>query len=125
MRENLVKSDLIECIIGLGPNLFYNSPMEACIVICRTRKEPKEKGQVLFINAVNEVTRKNSQSYLEEKHIKKIVDVYERYQSADIARKVKIKEIAQKEYSLNISLYIQVGKEEVKDNRTVQECYTD
>ena len=38
MREKLVRSDMLECVIGLGPNLFYNSPMEACIVICRTKK---------------------------------------------------------------------------------------
>lgn len=29
MREKLVRSDFLECVIGLGPNLFYNSPMEA------------------------------------------------------------------------------------------------
>jgi type I restriction enzyme M protein len=31
MREKLVKSDLVECVIGIGKNLFFNSPMEACI----------------------------------------------------------------------------------------------
>ncbi|MFN7840797.1 MAG: N-6 DNA methylase, partial [Pirellula sp.] len=29
MRRKLIETDLIECVIGLGPNLFYNSPMEA------------------------------------------------------------------------------------------------
>ena len=38
MRRKLVESDLLECVLGLGPNLFYNSPMEACVVICRTQK---------------------------------------------------------------------------------------
>ena len=38
MRRKLVESDLVECVLGLGPNLFYNSPMEACVVVCRTRK---------------------------------------------------------------------------------------
>ena len=36
MRRKLIEADLIECVLGLGPNLFYNSPMEACVVICRT-----------------------------------------------------------------------------------------
>ena len=27
--------DCVDCVIGLGPNLFYNSPMEACLLICR------------------------------------------------------------------------------------------
>ena len=35
MREKILAADAIEAVIGLGPNLFYNSPMEACIVVCR------------------------------------------------------------------------------------------
>ena len=62
LRTELVKSDLLEAVIGLGPNLFYNSPMEACIMICRTNKAPENLGKVLFINAVKEVTRKNAES---------------------------------------------------------------
>jgi len=38
MRRKLVELDLVECVLGLGPGLFYNSPMEACVVVCRTRK---------------------------------------------------------------------------------------
>ena len=72
MREKLVRSDMLECVIGLGPNLFYNSPMEACIMICRTEKPDDHKGHILFINAVNEVTRKNAHSFLEPQHIEKI-----------------------------------------------------
>ena len=45
MRRKLVESDLLECVLGLGPNLFYNSPMEACVVICRTRKPADRQGQ--------------------------------------------------------------------------------
>ncbi len=126
MREKLVKSDLVECVIGLGPNLFYNSPMEACIVICRTNKAGNRKGQVLFINAVNEVTRKNAQSFLEDKHIKVIADAYEKYESDDnIAIKVTTKDIAKNDYSLSIPLYIQTNKTDQSDDRTVQECYED
>ena len=62
MREKLVRSDLVECVIGIGKNLFYNSPMPACIVICRTKKPDTHKGHVLFIDAVNEVTRKSAES---------------------------------------------------------------
>ena len=79
MREKLVQGDVVECVIGLAANLFYNSPMEACIMICRMNKRPERRGQVLFINAVNEVERKNAQSYLEEKHIKRISSAYANY----------------------------------------------
>ena len=65
MRRKLVEADLLECVLGLGPNLFYNSPMEACVVVCRSRKTPHGKGKILFINAVNEVTRERAQSFLQ------------------------------------------------------------
>ncbi len=76
MRKKLVESDMVDCVIGLGPNLFFNAPMEACVVICRTYKEPAKRGKVLFINAVKEVTRKNAQSYLEDHHIEHIASAY-------------------------------------------------
>ena len=44
--------------------------MEACIVICRTRKEAARRGKILFIDAKLEVTRKNTESWLEDSHIK-------------------------------------------------------
>lgn len=112
MREELVKSDLLECVIGLGPNLFYNAPMEACIMICRTRKNLEKRGQVLFINAVNEITRKNAQSYLEDKHITKIAKAYNDYGNIDnFAKVVTIKDISENNHSLNISLYVRPESE--------------
>jgi type I restriction-modification system DNA methylase subunit len=38
--------------------------MEACVVICRNNKPSKRRGHVIFIDAVNEVTRERSMSYL-------------------------------------------------------------
>ena len=35
MRRKMIEQDLVECVIGLGPNLFYNSPMEACLLITK------------------------------------------------------------------------------------------
>ena len=76
MREQMIKSDMVDCVIGLGPNLFYNSPMEACIIICRTRKDTARKKSILFINAIKEVTRKNAESYLEDEHIRRVAQAY-------------------------------------------------
>lgn len=125
MREKMVRGDYVECVIGLGPNLFYNSPMEACILICRKNKKAERRGKVLFINAVNEVERKNAQSYLEEHHIRKIADAYAKYESeADFAKVVTIKEIEDNNFSLNISLYAKGTETEVVvDNRTLHERY--
>ena len=83
MREELIKLDYLDCVIGLGPNLFYNASMEACIVICQKRKPKERKGKVLFIDAKDDVTRKNAESYLEPQHISKIVNAYNAFADID------------------------------------------
>lgn len=107
MRINLVKADLVECVIGIGKNLFFNSPMEACIVICRRKKAPERKGKVLFINARDEVTRKNAQSFLEDVHIERIFKAYEMFQNEPgFSAVVSNEEIAMHSSRLSISLYV-------------------
>ena len=125
MREKLICSDRVECVIGLGPNLFYNSPMEACILICRMTKKQERCGQVLFINAINEVERKNAQSYLEERHILRIANAYKNYcDDGDFAKIATIQDIADNNYSLSIPLYVKPAINETEtDTRTIQEHY--
>lgn len=107
MRENLVRNDLVECVIGIGKNLFFNSPMEACIIICRTKKEHKRKGRVLFVNAKNEVTRKNAESFLEEDHIQKIAQTYTEFEEYDgFSSIATIEEIMGNDSKLSIPLYV-------------------
>ena len=76
MRRALIERDLVECVLGLAPNLFYNSPMEACVVFCRTRKPSARRGKVLFINAVREVARERALSFLTAEHQKRIFRAY-------------------------------------------------
>lgn len=110
LREQLVKKDLIECIIGLGPNLFYNSPMEACIIICNTHKSPDRAEKIMFINAVNEVVRKNAESYLTDEHIKKIANAFFDYtESEGFCTIVQNTDILKENSTLNISYYVSAG----------------
>ena len=107
IRENLIKSDLLECVIGLGANLFYNSPMEACILICRSNKEDKHRNKVLFIYAVDEVVKNKTQSELSSDHIKKIASAYRLFEDVSgFARVVEQSEIATNSYSLSIPIYV-------------------
>lgn len=107
MRDKLVRADLIECVLGIGRNLFYNSPMEACIIICRSNKPKDRRGKIQFINAKHEVTRKNAQSYLEDDHIKKIAKVYDDYSTEPgFSAVVSNKDILENGAELTISLYV-------------------
>ena len=107
MREKLIESDVIECVLGLGANLFYNSPMEACVVICRTRKSEGRREKILFINAVDEVTRERAQSFLTEMNQEKILAVYRGFADAEgFSRVVGLDEIRNNNHNLNIPLYV-------------------
>ena len=107
MRRKLIEADLIECVLGLGPNLFYNSPMEACVVVCRTQKPKARRGKILFINAVNEVTRERAQSFLTDGHLQRVVRAYQDFKDEPgFTRVVPIEEIRAKEGNLSIPLYV-------------------
>ena len=107
IRKGIIDSDAIEAVIGLGPNLFYNSPMESCVVILRKNKPKKRKNKILFINGVKKVTREGAYSFLSDENLSDLVEAYFKPNKyAAIARLVDIKEIKENLYNLSIPLYI-------------------
>jgi type I restriction enzyme M protein len=107
MRQKLVDADLVDCVLGLGPNLFYNSPMEACVVICRNNKPAKRRGKVIFIDAVNEVTRERSMSYLQPEHQERIADTYRAFKDIEgFAKVASLADIHANDGNLSIPLYV-------------------
>ena len=118
MRKKLLALDWIECVIGLGPNLFFNSAMEACIVICRTKKDAARRGKVLFIDAKLEVTRKNTESWLEDSHIKRIAAAYHKFVNEKCFAAVASNEdVLANNASLAISNYV---RSDVGENGTTE-----
>ena len=111
MRTKLVEEDLIECVLGLGPNLFYNSPMEACVVICRSGKTKDRKGKILFIDAVKEVARENAQSFLKPEHQSKILAAYQSFSDQPgFAHVATTDEVLAKDGDLSIPKYVEKVK---------------
>lgn len=108
IRKGIVDSDAIEAVVGLAPNLFYNSPMESCVVILRKNKQKERKNKILFINGVKRVTRESAYSFLSDKNLSDLVGAYFKpNKHADIARLVDVKEIKDNLYNLSIPLYIE------------------
>src|SRR5207249_3886890 len=102
MRRKLVDSDLLECVLGLGPNLFYNSPMEACVLVCRTQKPADRQGKILFIDAVHEVARERAQSFLKLEHQERIIAAYQAFANeSDFANVATIAEVLEKDGNLS------------------------
>ncbi|HVU54511.1 MAG TPA: class I SAM-dependent DNA methyltransferase [Puia sp.] len=116
MRKKMIAADVVDCVIGLGPNLFYNSPMESCLLICRTNKPKARKGKILFINAVDELRNEKSMSFLDEKNIQKIYRAFKNYSSdEDFCKVVAVDEVMKNDANLAIPLY--VGKSIIKEDK--------
>lgn len=111
LREALVKSDLVECVLGLGAGLFYNSPMEAVVITLRTNKPVEQRDKVLFINALKEVAREQAQSFLRESNQDSILNAYRNFSNiAHFAAVATQDQIADKGFSLAIPLYVAGAK---------------
>jgi type I restriction enzyme M protein len=107
MRRRIVEADLIDCVLGMGPGLFYNSPIEACVLFCRSQKPVARQGKVLFINAVEEYTRRHAQSYLDEQHIDRIRAAYDAFEDVEgFVRVVALDEFSENNFNLNIAQFV-------------------
>lgn len=125
MRRKMVEEDLVECVIGLGPNLFYNSPMEACLLITRNNKPANKKDKILFINAVNEVKQEKTMGYLLDGHIDKIFNAYQNFSNEDnFAALVSKEDVLANKGNMAISLYVQPAKANAEIEIPFAEAYT-
>lgn len=107
MRRRLVASDHVECVLGLGPGLFYNSPMEACVVICRSQKPAERQGRILFIDAVSQIARERAQSFLRPEHQTRILSAYQAFADVPgLAAAVSTADVLAAEGNLSIARYV-------------------
>jgi len=99
---------MLDAIISIGKNLFFNSPMEACIIVCQRNKPKERKGKVLFIDARDWVVKDQSGSYLSKEHIQDIARLYHDYKNVqDRASIIESNLIPQnKDCALTVGLYV-------------------
>lgn len=107
IREALLTQDMLESVIGLGPNIFYGTQLAACVLVFKQKKEENKKGKVLFIDASDQIRVGRAQNFLEKKHVDQIYQWYKDYQ--DVENHVKIaslEELKGNDFNLNIPLYV-------------------
>ena len=100
-------SDLLECVLGLGPGLFYNSPMEACVVICRTRKDDTRAREGPVHRRCQQVVRERGQSFLAPENQERILAAYQAFvDDPGFAKVTTIAEVLDKDCNLSIRRYV-------------------
>ena len=105
IRQYLIDNNFIDCIIQLPSNLFYGTPIATCIMVL---KKSKADNRTLFIDASAECIKVTNNNKLTEENIRHIVDEFVSRADVDhFARCVPYEEVAQNEYNLSVSTYVQ------------------
>lgn len=121
IRQKLLEMDILEAVIGLGPNLFYGTGLAACILIFRNSKPKDHRNKVLFIDASQEYKTGRAQNELLPEHIERLNRWYFDYQDIEgVCKVVSLDDIRENDYNLNIPRYVEPIVEE--DTITVEEA---
>ena len=106
IRKYLIDNNFIDCIIQLPANLFFGTPIATCIMVL---KRGKPDGKVLFIDATNECIKITKNNKLTPGNIDRIVDTFtKREEIQHFAHLADINEIAENDYNLSVSTYVEV-----------------
>jgi type I restriction enzyme M protein len=108
IRQSLLKQDLLETVIGVGPNIFYGTQLAPCILIFKQNKDEHKKNKVFFIDASDQIRVGKAQNHLEEEHIQQIYEWYSTNEDVENYTKVvSMEEIVKNDYNLNVPLYVE------------------
>jgi type I restriction enzyme M protein len=113
IRKKILQMDVLEAVIGLGPNLFYGTGLAACILVFRQRKNKERKKKLLIVDASKEYKTGRAQNELMPEHVERIYGWYHDYKDVQgIARVVMLDDIAANDYNLNIPRYVEPKNEQ-------------
>lgn len=111
IRKKFVENDLIEAVILLTDNLFYNTTAPGNIIVINKAK--KHKGEILLINASKEFAKGRPKNYLTDENIKKILDAYFGWKEIEgFSKIITIEEARKNDYNLSPSRYVSVDEKE-------------
>ncbi len=113
IRKAFVERELIEAVILLPENLFYNTTAPGIILVVNRRKP--RRGEILLINAGQQFAKGRPKNYLSEEHIARIAALYQEWRAEEgMSTIINNDEAARNDYNLSPSRYVSTnGKEEV------------
>lgn len=108
MRQKLIESDILECVITLVGNLFYGAGVSACILFMNNNKPAAHRGKVCMIDATGIYTAQRAKNVMTEADTDAVYRLWEGYVSIiDRCAVVDLETIAAKDYTLSVNQYIE------------------
>ena len=111
IRKYLVDNNFVDCVIQLPENLFFGTSIATCILVMAKNKT---ENKTLFIDASKEFKKETNNNVLNPENIETIVKKFkERVDVEYFARLVDNSEIAENDYNLSVSTYVE--KEDTRE----------
>ena len=124
IRKGFVENDLIEGVILLPENLFYNTSAPGIILLLNRSKPTERKAQILLINLSKYFINEKPKNVLTDEGIDAAAEVYQAWESREKLSAVITLEDAQKtDYNLSPSQFVDVGDK--VEHRPVSEILAD
>jgi type I restriction enzyme M protein len=110
VRRWFVEQDVIEGVVYLPENLFYNTTAPGIILFLNKAKPRDCKGKLFLLNASREFTKGDPKNYLSEQSIRRIAETFRNWKEHDkFSRVVNKDEIAKNDFNISPSRYIHTG----------------
>jgi type I restriction enzyme M protein len=123
IRQCLIRSDQLEAVIGLPPNLFYSTSIPACLLIFHATKSAERRGHVLFVDGSKRFDKGRNQNRMRPEDVETILSAYRTPSEQDGSDGVGVRlvphaDIETNGWDLNIGRYIKSAAAEVLDVET-------
>ncbi len=110
IRRAVVEADLIEGVILLPENLFYNTSAPGIVLILSKGKPEGRKGQMLLVNASQFFVKRRPKNELTQDGIAAVVEAFEKWQTTDkLTRVLTLEDARAADYNLSPSQFVSVG----------------
>ena len=108
VRKGLLEDDLIEAVVGLGPNLFYGAGIPAAVIFINRDKPAARKGKLLVVNGEKQLVEGKAQNTLSDANVAALADAVRAFADLDLFCKVvTLAEVRENDHNLNITRYVQ------------------
>ena len=111
VRKQFVEADLIEAVLLLPDNLFYNTTAPGVVIVLNRKK--RRPGEIVVINASKLFTKGRPKNHLEDGHVQQITEAYHEWKTVEgLAAVITKEEVVKNDYNLSPSRYVSVGGQE-------------
>ena len=110
IRRALVEADVIEGVVLLPENLFYNTSAPGIILLLSRAKPASRRGQFLLINASTYFVKEKPKNALTDAGIAAVAEAYRAWETREkLSRVVTLEEMRAADYNLSPSQFVEVA----------------